>query len=181
MIRLDTKKVYGNAFAHVTHRELADACEYLPRPQIVNLIAIEAPSHGYGRYSADQIRFILTAAFGAFKAAKVLASKTHALNRGRSLTATASGVARFKTIIHTGWWGCGAYGNSRLMMLITQLLAAYWAEVDEIIFHVQSDNHQEQISEAKRIVAGLLAERYVSEVIRKIENLNIQWDRSNHT
>ena len=52
---MDTKKVYGNAFAKASDRQLVHACRYLDKPQKVNLIAIEAPSHGQGVYTRDQI------------------------------------------------------------------------------------------------------------------------------
>ncbi|CAF1687805.1 unnamed protein product, partial [Adineta ricciae] len=48
VIEIDTKKVYGNAFAKASERQLVQACHYLDKPQKVNLIAIEAPSSGQG-------------------------------------------------------------------------------------------------------------------------------------
>ena len=181
VIQLDTTKVYGNLFANATDRQLRAACEYLSQPQTVNLIAIEAPSHGYGAYTKEQVEFILFAAFAGFKAAKLLANKTYALNRSQPLPTAANPLPRIRTVINTGWWGCGAYGNSRRMMLITQLLAAHWARVDEIIFHVQSSDYQKDIDRAQEVIPKLLREKTVNDAVREILRLNLRWEKSNQT
>jgi hypothetical protein len=87
----------------------------------------------------------------------------------------------FRTIIHTGWWGCGAYGNNRQMMLITQILAAHWAQIDGIIFHTQTTEHQNDIDEAKKVVKKLWNGKEVKEVIEQIFNLKLEWEKSNNT
>jgi len=87
----------------------------------------------------------------------------------------------FRTIIHTGWWGCGAYGNNRQMMLITQILAAHWAQIDGIVFHIQNKEHQNDIEEAQKAVEKLRHGTEVKEVIEEIFNLNLEWEKSNNT
>lgn len=87
----------------------------------------------------------------------------------------------FRTVIHTGWWGCGAYGNNRQMMLITQMLAAHWTQIDEIIFHTQTKEHENDIDAAKRIVEDLKNRKDVNEVIEEIVKLNLEWETSNDT
>lgn len=178
VIEMDTTKVYGNEFAKASERQLIQACRYLPKSQTVNLIAIEAPSHGRGSYTRDDIDYILVTCYVGFKAAQILANKTHALNTRNPRQGRNTG---FRTVIHTGWWGCGAYGNNRQMMVITQLLAAYWAEIDELVFHTQNNDHQQEIDVARGIVGKLLQEKQVAKVIDQITQLNLQWDKSNHT
>jgi hypothetical protein len=176
---MDTTKVYGNAFAKASERQLIQACKYLSKPQTVNLIAIEAPSHGRGVYTREQVEYILVTCYVGFKAAQVLANKTYALNNKNQRSATRGG--NFRTIIHTGWWGCGAYGNNRQMMILTQILAAYWTQVDEIIFHTQTNEHQRDISAAQALVEKMLKEKRIDTVIDQILGLNFQWERSNNT
>lgn len=179
---MDTTKVYGNAFAKASERQLIQACQYLPKAQIVNLIAIEAPSHGRGSYTRDQVDYILVTCYAGFKAAQMLANKTHALNTKNARgSISRGGNTHFRTIIHTGWWGCGAYGNNRQMMILTQLLAAYWAQIDELVFHTQTNDYQKDIEAAQGFVAKLLQEKGVDNVIDQIVRLNLQWERSNHT
>ena len=156
MINLDTTDIYGNAFAKAAPETLQKAFQSVQPPQIVNLIAIEAPSYCEGRYTPEQVKYILTACYTGFKAAQILANKAAALKTGFPQTPTRrgsrSGPNTFATIIHTGWWGCGAYGNNRQMMLITQILAANWAQVDRIIFHTQTNNYQKDIDKAQEAV-----------------------------
>ena len=174
MINLDTTEIYGNAFARASDEQLRKAFSRIPS-QAVNLIAIEAPSYGAGRYTPEQVRYILTACYTGFKAAQILANKTHAMNTASTSTDS------FRTIIHTGWWGCGAYGNNRQMMLITQMLAAHWAQVDEIHFHTQNLEHKDDIKKAEEIFGQLQEKKQVEEVIEEILKLNLEWEKSNNT
>jgi len=38
-------------------------------------------------------------------------------------------------VIHTGHWGCGAYGGNKELMALLQIGAAHLAGVDEIVYH----------------------------------------------
>jgi len=178
---MDTNKVYGNAFAKASERQLIQACEYLSKPQTVNLIAIEAPSHGRGNYTREQVEYILVTCYVGFKAAQILANKTHALNTNNQRSSSRSRNSGFRTIIHTGWWGCGAYGNNRQMMILTQILAAYWAQIDELIFHTQTNDHQRDIDAARAFAEKMLKEKRIEDVLDQIVGLNLQWERSNNT
>ncbi|CAF4062412.1 unnamed protein product [Rotaria magnacalcarata] len=80
VINLDTKEIYGNGFAHAILAQLRNAFQSNDLPQIVNLIAIEASIHGEDCYTDDQISYILTSCYTIFKAAQILAHKTHAMN-----------------------------------------------------------------------------------------------------
>ena len=67
------------------------------------------------------------------------------------------------------------------MMLITQILAAQWAQIDKIIFHTQTKEHENDIEEAKKAVKKLQDGKQVKEVIEEILNLNLEWEKSNNT
>ncbi len=185
MINLDTSDIYGNAFVNATEDQLKKAFKSVQPPQVVNLIAIEAPSYGQGHYTHEQIKYILTTCYTGFKAAQILANKTHTMNTGYSQPnqrrSSRSGTNTFPTIIHTGWWGCGAYGNNRQVMLITQILAAHWAQIDRIIFHTQTNEHHNDTEKAEKVVENLLHKKQVDEVIEEIFKLNLEWEKSNNT
>ncbi|CAF1264786.1 unnamed protein product [Rotaria sordida] len=181
VIQMDTSKIYGNAFAKASERQLIQACQYLTQPQTVNLIAIEAPSHGQGIYTREQVNYIITTCYVGFKAAQILAQKTYALNTKSRRSSNRSSNTRFRTIIHTGWWGCGAYGNNRQMMILAQMLAAYWTQIDELIFHTQTNEHDRDIKAARDIVEKLLPEKNIDRVIDDIVRFNLQWEKSNDT
>lgn len=185
VINLDTKDIYGNAFSKASEEQLQSAFKPVEPPQIVNLIAIEAPSYGTGQYTYEQIEYILATCYTGFKAAQILANKTHVLNTNCSTSnqrrSSRGNVNSFRTIVHTGWWGCGAYGNNRQMMLITQILAAHWAQIDKIVFHTQTNEHQNVVDEAKKLVENWRDRKQVEDVIEEIVNLNLEWEKSNNT
>ena len=184
-LSLDIKEIYGNAFTKATEEQLRRAFTKVEPPENVNLIAIEAPSYGSGSYTRDQIRFALTNCFTGFKAALILGNKTHALNtRGQGFPPQrlrGAAPQRFRTIIHTGWWGCGAYGNNRQLMLVIQILAARWAQVDTIIFHTQNNHYQKDIDEARKIADKFLGSKDANAVIDDLVRSNFQWEKSNNT
>jgi hypothetical protein len=117
--------VYGNAFARADGDAVGRATTPIDPPTITNLIAMAAPPGGYGRYGADEIESVLTTAFTGFRAA-VLESRRE---RG-----PATSVA-----VHTGYWGCGAFGGNRVLMALLQVLAAGSAGLDQLVFHGPAD------------------------------------------
>ena len=75
-----------------------------------------APACGNGDYTEQEIAYVLNAAFTGFSAAR----------RESKRFAGASSRA----VIHTGFWGCGAFGGNRALMTILQAMAADLAGVD---------------------------------------------------
>ena len=78
---------------------------------------MEAPACGRGLYTKYEIQWILKTAYTGFRAA-VLRSRPNSE----------------RTVINTGFWGCGAYGGNRELMALLQLHAANLADVDELVF-----------------------------------------------
>ena len=86
-----------------------------------NIIAMAAPSGGRGEYEPGQIEYVLETATTAFVAA-------------RSETTRVFGPDA-QTTIHTGFWGCGAFGGNRRLMIALQSLCARAAGVNRIVYH----------------------------------------------
>lgn len=61
-------------------------------PTISNVVAIEAPTGGVGRYTAEQISYALTTAYSGFAAIKA---------ESQCIKSSAEAV------LHTGHWGAG--------------------------------------------------------------------------
>lgn len=116
--------LYGNAFAQATEEQVRAVTKSLSPPTISNILAIAAPSGGYGTYSRQQMQQILITAYTGFLAAKAESGR---LIQGDS-----------KTVINTGFWGCGAFGGNRRLMTILQCLASEIAGVD-IVFWSTSE------------------------------------------
>jgi hypothetical protein len=103
---------------------------------------MEAPAYGMGTYSLDEINYIISTAYTGFAAAVF---ESHQL-----------GISEPRPVIHTGFWGCGAYGGNRVLMALLQLLAAQLAGSDVLVFHTHTPSGTESFAEATRILKGNL-------------------------
>jgi hypothetical protein len=113
--------LYGNRFADATPDDVRRATRQITPPTLSNIIAMTAPSDGSGEYTAYEIEYIFTAACTAFAAAQ-------------HETIAAQGAAT-RTVVHTGFWGCGAFGGNRTLMVALQVLAARAAQIDCLVIH----------------------------------------------
>ncbi|HLS48271.1 MAG TPA: hypothetical protein VK012_07105, partial [Gemmatimonadales bacterium] len=112
--------LYGNAFAAAPAAAIRAATTAVSPPTISNIIALAAPTNGSGRYTREQLAYILQTAWSGFRAA--------ALETARLAGPDA------RTSVHTGFWGCGAFGGNRTVMTALQLAAARLAGVDLVFF-----------------------------------------------
>ena len=90
-----------------------------------------------------------------------------------------------RTYIHTGWFGCGAYGGNRTIMIVLQILAAKMAGIDRLIFHTVTFNYQYEIDAAESCLKNLFDKNQkqlsIDEIIKKICIEKFQWGCSNGT
>ncbi len=157
--------LYGNNFAQASAEVIERATMPLVPPTITNLIAMEAPSYGAGMYTQNQIHYILRTACGGFSAARIESTN------GRT--------ERHSVVIHTGYWGCGAYGGNRVLMALLQLLAARWAGADRLIFHTLDGSGTEAFATALRILDQDLSPGHetfeLPRLLAEIESLGFKW------
>jgi hypothetical protein len=111
--------LYGNRFAAAPFDVIRQATQRIDPPTFSNIIAMAAPSGGYGDYTAREIASIFATAYTAFAAAV------------QESQVTAEGAA----VLHTGFWGCGAFGGNRRLMVALQTLAAQAAGVQQLVLH----------------------------------------------
>jgi hypothetical protein len=159
--------IYGNAFARASQDQVEAVTQPITPPTVSNVLAIAAPAGGYGAYTRDEITYIANAAFTGFSAAR------------RESMRLAGDEA--KTVIHTGFWGCGAFGGNRKLMTILQALAADLAEV-EIIFwafnasgRATAEDAYQQYASSTRSIAS------VSQILDELVQLKFPWGVSNGT
>lgn len=112
--------LYGNTFCRAPVEQVTAATKPLSPPTISNILAIAAPYGGYGEYKPEEIDFILKAAYTGFSAAR---------QESQRMSPSVS-----RTVINTGFWGCGAFGGNRTLMTILQALAADLATVDVVFW-----------------------------------------------
>ena len=135
--------LYGRNFSHAPLAEVMDAAEVLDPPQRSNILVIEAPAYGRGEYRATELRMAIVAAFSGFLAAR------------RETEATQPGSA---CVIHTGFWGCGAYGGNHVLMTAIQLLAAEAAGVDTLVYYLWDEHGQERFRQGEQLAVELRTE-----------------------
>jgi hypothetical protein len=154
--------LYGNLFSSADMKAINLAVSPLIPPSLSNILAMEAPSYGQGKYTRQQILFILTTAYAGFAAAKIESFTVD----GKPKT----------TIIHTGFWGCGAYGGNRQLMVLLQWIAACLANVDRLIFYTFDVEGEADFSKASDIFRNkILPASSLDEALDILLGLSFYW------
>jgi hypothetical protein len=80
-------------------------------------------------------------------------------------------------VIHSGFWGCGAFGGNRELMMAMQVVAATLAPVDRIVFHIGEPSGRAAEVGARALLASpALAEATEpGRLIAKLEELSFPW------
>lgn len=157
--------LYGNAFQKASVEEVLNALRIPPHSRLSNILAISAPT-GSGAYQYSQIEDILLNAYTGFKAAILESERLGALQRDVQ--------------IHTGWWGCGAFGGNRTLMAMLQLLAAQMSGISRLHFHIMDEPSQFDLDEAIAFLDSILSTKpqRLSQVITAIHDLGFRWGTS---
>ena len=157
--------LYGNRFAAADVAAIRRATSVLRPPSITNLIAMAAPSGGSGLYTLFEIEFVLSTAFTGFAAA-CSETREHLGNDAA-------------TVVHTGFWGCGAFGGNRMLMTALQLLAARLAGVDQLVFHTLNAAGTKIFDEAKVLLDGEISGKKgttdVQDLITRFLGMCFRW------
>ena len=153
--------LYGNAFARARVTAVQRATRVLVPPTVTNVLAMEAPPGGVGRYTAAQIKDVITTAYTGFRAARA-----------------ESGVGR-EVVVHTGHWGTGAYGGDRVLMALLQLLAARAAGLDRVVFHTFDAAGAAPVREALSRLNDLARrEITIADTLARVEAVGFRWGES---
>jgi hypothetical protein len=157
--------LYGNHFSSAGAEAVKRATQVIAPPTTTNLLAMEAPAGGNGRYTRQQIDNILSTAFTGFTAARLESYRERA--------------HRPEVVVHTGFWGCGAYGGNRALMALLQLLAARLARLGGLVFHTGDAAGSQAFRQANRTLQQDLASgaqpRKVSDLVVQIDAMGLQW------
>ncbi len=159
--------LYGNAFADAAADAVRRAMTVIDPPTASNIIAVAAPAGGYGKYRKDQIELVLATAYSGFRTA---------VFESRRATGSAAGV-----IVHSGFWGCGAFGGNRVMMTLLQALAADMAGVDRLVLHIGDPLGRAPVDQAGALLRDVLTEPGpigMAALVSRIESLGLEWGHS---
>ena len=152
---------YAESLSDSEQRKLAreiigKAFTLIEKEEKNNILAMAAPSSGYGNdpYTSEQLTLILQCLLAGFGGAAKCTSESK----------------RKECVIHTGNWGCGAFGNDKELIYLMQLFCASVTGISKIVFHGLSDadkklleNAQKKLSELKDyepLMDFLLAQNY---------------------
>lgn len=153
--------IYGNNFRNASEAQIASATTVITPPTQSNILAIEAPAYGSGRYTSNTITYILSTAYSGFSA--VLDESRLSLN---------AATVR----IHSGFWGCGAYGGNRVLMLLLQMVAARLAGIDQITFHTGDGSGSLPFQESHEIYQRIQMEKLpIDQVIDLVAGYHFEW------
>lgn len=159
--------LYGSAFARASVEAVHRATSKMEPPATSNLICIAAPAGGYGAYRASEIQSIQVTAFSGFRAAV--------------LESAGDGDKLGQAVIHTGFWGCGAFGGNRVLMTLMQILAAELAQVHRLVFHVGARDGLRSFDEACLVARSHLAGKtpeVVADLPRRVAEWGLCWGTS---
>jgi len=157
--------LYGNRFALAPPEVIRRAIRVHRPPTRTNLIAIAAPV-GSGEYTRPQLEQILVTAYTGFAAAT---AETQRVWPGAH------------TEIRTGFWGCGAFGGNRQVMVIMQLLAARLAGVSRLRFYVFDDAGRASFTAGATALDRVLDHppgEPLGDLIERIADLDYEWGTS---
>lgn len=159
--------LYGRRFAAADLETVRRATVPIVPPTITNVLAIAAPSYGHGRYTPEEIQQILLTAFTGFLVARLESER---------LAGETVPVA-----VHTGFWGCGAFGGNRLLMTILQILAAGMAGLDALVYFTADAAGGNDFQTAVQLLQERVALEDavpLAEVMKAVEGLGLRWGSS---
>jgi len=79
--------------------------------------------------------------------------------------------------IHTGFWGCGAFGGDRVLMAMLQVIASGLASVDRLVLHTSGEAGRAAFDSAVHLLEAELAGSSASprDLIRRIAAMGFRW------
>lgn len=159
--------LYGNAFGQASEDVVRRSVLPIDPPTITNIIAMAAPSGGVGPYQSRDLRYVLDTAFTGFRAAVLESAGEDAKAR--------------PAVVHTGHWGCGAFGGNRVVMAALQALSAQMAGVHRLVFHTFNAAGAEAWKEARGLLDELAENgpSPLSELVDSILARGFHWGVSN--
>ena len=114
-------RLYGNAFALVGPAEVGEYVKPVDGGGSCNFFAISAPTERRGEYTAETVSYIASATYSAYMAVK---------------EASPPGLP---VELHIGGWGTGVCGGNVMLMAYLQLIGAWAARINEVVFHVRGE------------------------------------------
>lgn len=136
--------IYGNNLYYASEEEVQAGIRTFEGNIRCNVIAMAAPACGYGQYSKAEIEEILKTLLCSYSALK-------------------DNCQEDRVVIHTGNWGCGAFGGNRELMYLSQIYAASVCGISEIVLHSPDG---ELLGRAKTVYDQIPSEMSFDQVVQ---------------
>jgi len=150
--------LYGDGFAWASVADVEDAATRIDPPTRSNILAVSAMPPRCGLYVASQINYMYESAYTGFRAV--------VLRSGR-------------VTVHTGHWGCGAFGGNKGLVAALQILAAGAAGVEQLVYCYGFVAQDRLAVEHGIQVAAVLHGKPWSEAVRLLESAGYRWGDAN--
>lgn len=157
--------LYGNHFGRASKDVVQAATLRLDPPTISNIIAIAAIAGGRGTYSRGEVVYTLGTAYAGYAAA---VQESHRIAPGA------------KVEVHTGFWGCGAFGGNRALMVTLQTWAAALAGVDRLVLYHGDRTGAPAVVYAKKLADAGVG-RSTTSAVDALVAVGLTWGVSNGT
>jgi len=175
--------LYGNLRSHTPDQFVAK-CTLQNPPQIAHILAITAldvlaVSKPGAEYTVRDIEATFAMVFRGFMQAKLEAVDAMAATK-----TDINSLPAFRVVVHTGNWGCGAFGGNHMMTGMIQMAAARAADVD-LHFHAGNDrptmSAAAEYEKAKDEMANTVwpsgGAKSRAEVVKALEALKLTWNK----
>lgn len=155
-----TPTIYGRNFYKASLDMVKNATLKVDKESYSNILALCSLEGYEGYYEEVHIGWLLANAFSGFLGAVTLCQR--------------------KIVIHTGFWGCGAFGGDKVLMCIIQILASYGANIDKILFFTLNEENMIFVQKAQMIALELLNEHDgdTIAIIKSLASMNFLFGKS---
>lgn len=156
--------LYGNRFGSAAPDVIRSATRRIDPPTQSNIVAIAALRGSSGRpYSRVEIVRTLSTAFSGYRAAVI---------------ESAALAPEAAVVLHTGFWGCGAFGGDRVLMTVLQTLAAQLAGADTLVMHLGDSTGKRSVTEARRLLSAIGEGMTLSDLLDQLVARGFVWGQS---
>jgi hypothetical protein len=162
--------LYGKEFVAARLDVVRRSTTRLDPPTVSNIVAMAAPRGAHGRYTVAQIEHVLATSLSGLGAA-VLESRR-------------AGGPGCRIAVHTGYWGCGAFGGNRVLMTLLQVVAAGAVGVDSLVFHTVTEQAAGPAERAREWIQTNLvgpAPLGTGQVLERLDAASFEWGVSDGT
>ena len=146
------ESIYGNNFMDASDEAIEAGIRTFEGDLRCNVFAISAPVGGYGRYSEEELTELMKTLICSYSAVRE--------------------QAKGKVVIHSGNWGCGAFGGNRELMYLAQMYAASVCGIDELVMHAVDE---EVLERANSLYEYMDKKMKFADVVAFLHSRKYEW------